>query len=385
MKRLIYVLNSYSESDSSHFTHILHLLDVMAQQGCEIVLVIEKAGVLPAFDSASVRAVGLRSKIPVLRHAELFLRVVSLIRRGYSRSFVRIAAPASIVVSLAHRIFGGRAFLWQSGTTHEHDWAQSTSFAKLRWWFSAYVPNYLARRLVHTFVTGPELMVDYYAEVVGVPRRKIRLLYNDVQIERFTLSRSEENRYRFLHAHTMPPHSLVFLMVHRLSPVRRALNYLEPMLRALKLSSPTEHWVLVVAGGGSELGAAKTLIVSLELEGHCVFLGDVPNHEVPALYAMADLFLHPTFTEGFPRVLIEAMAAGLPIVSTDAGGTRQLLGIAQQSYVSNRRYPAAFAEAVLALLTQREQWPILSRENRQEVQRFATPQVAAMYIRTIFQ
>lgn len=384
VKKLIYILNSYSESDASHFTHILHLLEVIAEQGCEIVLLIEKPGTLPKFKNSAIKVVGLHAKLPVLRHIELFAKVAGLIRLGYRTTFVRIAAPASIMAAIAHRLFGGRSFLWQSGTTQEHDWAQPRSMAKLKWWFSSHAPNWIARRLVHRFVTGPEAMVDYYADVVRVPREKITLLYNDIEIERFSDAHHVGARVSFFTKYDLQSDALVLLLVHRLSPVRRTLQYLEPTLKALVKQTSNPHWILVIAGGGSELDAAKALAHRLDVSSHVIFLGNVPNREIPALYSMADVFVHPTYTEGFPRVLIEAMAAGLPIVTTDAGGTKQLLGEKQMNFVVNKNNPAEFARKTIELACASDQWPALTLENKTVVQRFSTPAVAQMYIKALF-
>lgn len=384
VKKLLYILNAYSESDASHFTHILHLLEVMAEQGCEIVLLIEKPGTLPKFKNPAITVLGLRTKQPLLRHVELFTKIAGLIRQGYRTTFVRIAAPASIVASLAHRLFGGRCLLWQSGTTHEYDWAQPRSLTKLKWWFSSHAPNWIARRLVHRFVTGPEAMVDYYADVVRVPREKITLLYNDIQIERFSGACHVGARASFLTEHDVPGDALVLLLVHRLSPVRRTLMYLEPTLAALARQTSHRNWILVVAGGGSELEAAKALAHRLGVSSHVLFLGNVPNRDIPALYSVADIFMHPTYTEGFPRVLIEAMAAGLPIVTTDAGGTGQLLGQKQMDFVVNKNDPAEFARKTIELIGRNDQWPALTMENKRVVQRFSTPAVAEMYLKALF-
>ncbi|MES2917850.1 MAG: glycosyltransferase family 4 protein [Pseudomonadota bacterium] len=384
-RKLIYILNGYSEGDASHFSHIIHLLDVMAEAGCEIRLVIEKPiGALPVFSSSRISAVGLTARGRVLRQFQLFLLISRLIREGYTKTFVRIAAPAAIIAALAHRLFGGDSYLWQSGTTYEHDWSQPRSLRKMRWWLTSFLPNWMARRLVTYFVTGPESMVDYYHRVVGIPIGKIRLLYNDIDLQRFGSARSEEDRKRLLQQHEIPADATVLLLVHRLSPVRRTLMYLAPFFDTIKACTDIGPWVLIVAGGGSELAAAKALARERGVADKVRFLGDVPNKKIADLYAVADVFVHPTYTEGFPRVLIEAMASGLPIVSTDAGGARELVGHRQSGFLTSKSDPQAFARVAADLIRDRAEWPLLSTENRQHVERFSTPNVAAMYLRSIF-
>jgi len=82
-------------------------------------------------------------------------------------------------------------------------------------------------------------------------------------------------------------------------------------------------------------------------------------------------------------VILEAMARGLPIVATDAGGTRDILGPGQQAYVVNRDDPEEFGKAVERLLSSSEDRRRLSDENLATVQRFSTPQIALMYDRAL--
>lgn len=382
-KKLIYILNSYSETDASHFTHILHLLKVMADKGIKIVLIIEKLGGELDLHHDNIQVIGLKHKTPVIRHFELFGILVKLIRQGFKVSFIRIAASAAIVAALAHKIYGGESYLWQSGTTHEYDWDKPLNINKIKWMLKSYFPTWLARYLITWFVTGPEAMVDYYANTVGIPRSKIRLLYNDIQLERFDRKNYPLAKKSLLEKYKISAETKILLLVHRLSPVRKTLIYLEPMLETFS-KTVKNKWILFVAGGGSELPAAQELVKKLNLTDHVIFLGNIPNQQIAELYASVDVFVHPTYTEGFPRVLIEAMAAGLPIISTDAGGTEELMGNLQAQYVVSKDQPYEFANKALELLIHSEQWRVLSQENKTIVHRFSTPTVADMYIRELF-
>jgi glycosyltransferase involved in cell wall biosynthesis len=82
----------------------------------------------------------------------------------------------------------------------------------------------------------------------------------------------------------------------------------------------------VVVGDGPGL---KELLSAVDLGGLDDLIemrGSLPNRTLPDLYRAADCFLMPSYEEGFPRVVIEAMASGLPVVASDAGGTRDVLG-----------------------------------------------------------
>jgi glycosyltransferase involved in cell wall biosynthesis len=106
------------------------------------------------------------------------------------------------------------------------------------------------------------------------------------------------------------------LSVGRLDPEKNPLLLREVIAR-LRARDP--RWRLTVAGDGPlrpELGRP-----GIELLGH------VPNGpELWELYRNSHALLHVSLTEGLPQVLLEAMAAGLPIVATDVGGVSGALG-----------------------------------------------------------
>jgi glycosyltransferase involved in cell wall biosynthesis len=72
---------------------------------------------------------------------------------------------------------------------------------------------------------------------------------------------------------------------------------------------------LVVSGIGPDLDEARA-----RADGRTTFLGYVPPDEAPAVYRSADVFVSPTYSEGFSNTILEAMASGLPVVTTDSVG-----------------------------------------------------------------
>jgi glycosyltransferase involved in cell wall biosynthesis len=91
------------------------------------------------------------------------------------------------------------------------------------------------------------------------------------------------------------------------------------------------------------------------------------RHDIPAVFGAADLLLSTSDSEGLPNVVLEAMAAALPIVATDVGGTREALG------ETGRLCPAGdvdgLADALLALLGDRAAREDLGRRAQERVER----------------
>ena len=81
---------------------------------------------------------------------------------------------------------------------------------------------------------------------------------------------------------------------------------------------------LALAGDGETAAALQTRARQLGIDSHVRFLGY--RHDIPDLLMAADLFVMPSLTEGFCSVLIEAMLAGVPIVTTAVGGIPEVVG-----------------------------------------------------------
>jgi len=358
----------------------------MAKRKIEIVLLIEKANDIPLFEESNVKVITLKNKKGLKRFFELYKVVSQLNREGYLRTYIRIASLTAIVSSIASKLNGGKTFFWQSGTTIEWDLEQPLNMKKLKWYITSYIPGRIARKCVDYFVTGPESMVDYYERVAGVDRSKIKLLYNDIDISRFSFNLDEKKNFKsnFLSEKGYTSDTRIILLVHRLSPVRRTTLYFPYCLEYLKKNNQLNKVVMIVAGGGSELTLIKQQTELLGVDSSCVFLGDVANSEIQALYNISDIFIHPTYNEGFPRVILEAMAAGLPIVSTDAGGTVELVGVEQQKYISSKDNIMKFCENLLELLNDNNKRAELTIENRDWVEKFSTVNIARMYEKVLF-
>ena len=77
---------------------------------------------------------------------------------------------------------------------------------------------------------------------------------------------------------------------------------------------------LVISGIGPDLVTAKELVSTMRLDDIIDFTGHVSYENVPEVYRSADLFVSPTWSEGFSNTILEAMASGLPIVAARAIG-----------------------------------------------------------------
>jgi glycosyltransferase involved in cell wall biosynthesis len=114
------------------------------------------------------------------------------------------------------------------------------------------------------------------------------------------------------------------------------------------LESEERRWRLRVCGEGDLADALADRLAALGLQERADLLGYVPmGDELFELYRSSHVLLHVSWTEGFPQVLAEAFACGLPVVATDVGGVRA--GAGQAALLVPPGDPRAAADAVLRL------------------------------------
>ncbi len=103
---------------------------------------------------------------------------------------------------------------------------------------------------------------------------------------------------------------------------------------------------LLMIGRGNPAGL-KRLAQALDVAGNITFVGEVEPAQMPAWLQLADIFVTPSLSEVHPLTIIEAMAAGLPVVGIDAPGVGELVGHGQTGLLAET--PARLGETMAAL------------------------------------
>lgn len=125
----------------------------------------------------------------------------------------------------------------------------------------------------------------------------------------------------------------------------------DDLIRAAALVRKHADVRFALVGDGPREAAMRRLVAELHLEDHVHFLGR--RDDVPALLCRADIVCHPSRMEGLPNAVMEAMAAGKPIVATAAGGTPELVQDGRHAVVVQPERPEALAAGILKLVEDR--------------------------------
>jgi glycosyltransferase involved in cell wall biosynthesis len=149
----------------------------------------------------------------------------------------------------------------------------------------------------------------------------------------------------------LPPGPVTFLMISRLLIDKGVREYVEAAAR-LKKAWPTARFLLVGASDPSPNGVPEETISAWKRRGDVEFLGALPD--VTAILAACHVYVLPSYGEGLPRSVLEAMATGRPIVTTDAPGCRDTVVPEVNGYLTPVRDSAALAAAMMRFLDQPE-------------------------------
>ena len=155
--------------------------------------------------------------------------------------------------------------------------------------------------------------------------------------------RREDARAEF----TFPADAFVWLAVGNLSPAK---DYPTLLAAAERCAAARPDFHLLIAGDGSpeQLAAFREQAARSGLAGKVRFLGI--RTDVPSLFRACDGFVLSSAWEGMPNTVMEAMASGVPVVSTDAGGVRELIRQEVDGYIVPCADPGALAERMLRLM-----------------------------------
>lgn len=255
-------------------------------------------------------------------------------------SFLLAPVPALV----AARLFGKRSVLhYHSGEAEDH---------LSRWGL-----------LVHPWLRlADEIVVPsrYLQEVFARHGYRARVVRNVVDVIRFAYRERMRLRPRLL-------------SVRNLERTYRVDTVIEVFAR-LKDRYPDA--TLTVAGYGSDEPRLRTLAASFGIEG-IRFVGRVEPDAVPALYTEADVFLNAAVVDNQPVSLLEAFAAGLPVVTTGTGDIAAMTCHGEAGLLVPAGDPDAMAKAVVTLLEHPQLALKLARRAKAEVERYTWPYISA--------
>jgi glycosyltransferase involved in cell wall biosynthesis len=179
----------------------------------------------------------------------------------------------------------------------------------------------------------------------GVSRERIHVQHNSIRPEEPASAQETEALIARL---GIAPGTSILLTVGRLSREKAHLDLLAAFKQLREINREIAVSLLIV-GDGPERKSLQAAVRSMGLSGFVLFTGEVRN--VQPYYGAADVFVLPSHSEGSPYVLLEAMAAKLPVVATSVGGVPEMVDNEVSALLVPPGDPSAMAAALARILT----------------------------------
>ncbi len=228
------------------------------------------------------------------------------------------------------------------------------------------VLSFVPKLIIANAEKGKEVAVSK-----GFPEKKMRVIPNGIDTERFRHAHAMKSQVRYELG--LPDDVPVIGMFARFDPMKDHATFLTAA-EFLAKKKPSIRYLLAGQNVDSN-NPAFASCASGPLHGKLMLLG--PRNDVPRLMAALDLYCQSSaYGEGFPNVLGEAMACGVPCVATDVGDAGHIIG--STGRIVPPRDPAALAEAMELLLSHvHNQGKVLQEAARERiVTNFSLPALA---------
>jgi glycosyltransferase involved in cell wall biosynthesis len=196
-----------------------------------------------------------------------------------------------------------------------------------------------------------------------LPSVAIDVIPNGVELERFSPAKA-----------TQQAKILRLLTVGRLSVTKR-VEILIDAIEILHRDGCEVHFTIV--GGGQLLQKLKQIVSEKNLANIIEFTGRTGAEDMPQVYRQNDIFISASCTEGMSNAMLEAMASGMPIVTTRCEGAEEL--IADNGLVVENANAEEIAKAVRKIADDRQTCKQMAVAARRQAQKFTWNEVASQY------
>lgn len=247
---------------------------------------------------------------------------------------------------------------------NDDSWKRS-SLDRIDEWMAAGLESFALRR-AHSLVTPSAWMArELTRSHPGLPQP--RIVSNGTDLELFRPRPRDEARTNA----GIPQDALVYLYAGPLE-FRKGVHLLP---RAFEIVSRQHPEAMLVIAGGDHLTAPgsgsmrrwlEIQVESREIDERTLFLGTVAADRMPEIYAIADVLVAPTRGEAFGNVIMEALACGLPVITTSEGGQAELVIHGETGVLIPPGNPEALAEGMLGVAEDAETRRAAGRDARTE-------------------
>mgnify|MGYP001583424763 CR=1 FL=1 len=354
MKRLLITTGIFAPDIGGPASYARSLATRLASRGITVTIVTYSSVAHRADDKQlPFRVCRVWTKLPWgLRHTLFFFRVLMHARRAQVILTLN-AVSAGVPSAWAARLTGkplivkivgdyaweiavqtGRTFLMINEFQKSPKSGRIRRLDRLQRWVC-----HRAKRII-----VPSKHLSDLVEGWGVPQGRIAVIYNGVALEPVPASKEEARRHIGVSGN-------VILTAGRLVPWKGFRMLIKLMPQLLQVN---QFFRLVIIGDGPDMTMLQSVVRNLGLERKVYLVGRRTSAEMAWYLAAADMFVLNTGYEGFSHQVLEAMSAGVPVITTSVGGNREIVVQGQNGFLVRYNDEFNLVEAIKTLSRQTE-------------------------------
>jgi len=220
-----------------------------------------------------------------------------------------------------------------------------------------------AFRTADVVVANSQRVMEFTRDLYGVDESRFRIIPNGIDLPKVAGAEERAATRREL---GVPDNAVAIGSVGRLAPEKNPSMLLEVMATLSARGGSLPPVTLVLVGDGPEKETLRRLAARPELKNRVVLAG--ARADVPRVLGAFDLFVTASSTEGMPNAVMEAMAAGLPVVATRVGGNPELIRDGDNGALVPYGDADALSAALAGLLSAPEQAREMGQRGRRRVE-----------------
>mgnify|MGYP005847257897 CR=1 FL=1 len=193
---------------------------------------------------------------------------------------------------------------------------------------------------------------------------KVKVVYNGVNIKKFKRSSKDDKR-----EFGIPPNFKVITSIGRLEYAKGFSFFLKA---AKHILDRIKNIKFLIVGDGPLKEELVKITEEMRLKDNVVFTGYINRKDITKIYSITDVFVLSSLREDFGNVVIEAMASGIPVVATSAGGVPEIIKNGIDGLLVPPKNPEAIAAACIKLLKNKELYKRISTTAREKIRKYFT-------------
>jgi len=351
-RKILIVINNLDSGGTEY--HLLQVLPRLCQQlSCEIyIYTIDGRGRLaPQFENQGIKVISLRSNKTNngFYHAWSYCRSFFLLKRTIKKiqpDVIHCFLTKAYIFTAMANFFQRRPLIMSR---------RSLNFYQSKHFVLSKVERFMHRFLL--FALGNSKAVVNQLITEGIPERKVRLIYNGVDTEKYHHDNLVAKQKK----------SLSLIIVANLRAYKGHLDLLSAL--TIIANRLPKDWQLICAGrNDGMLNVLKAKASELHLGKHIHWVGECEN--ISGKLKRSDIMIACSHEEGFSNSILEGMSASLPIIATDVGGNSEAVTDNQTGFIVPVKSPKLLSEAILTLATSDELRKKFGQAGRLRVEKY---------------